>query len=230
MFEGHRLVCYERATADDVRRARVVFALFKTARRQADGWDFATLLLPRLGLEPSIFAGKVLVHLDDEYGARRPKSEAEVEPKWRMYCDMYAGWKRVFRNYWSAGWAERVGRNHAMNCSCGAAAGRAAGGGSAGRGGGSSRHGLEPTPAADPRVEWVPLGWSSNWQPRAAADDGALRRSSARGTAIGFYGNEKSRRRTLLLFPRGFVHLDPATAGTSQVPAQAEPSASDREV
>ncbi len=173
MFAGHRLVCYEDATATDVRRAQVLFGRFRSASRPSDGWDFDVQLLPRLGLDASALRGKVLVHLDDEYGARRPKRVSEVEPTWRTYCAMYAGWRHVFRNYWSAGWAERVGRNHAMNCSCGS------------DGGGCAGHGSRP-----PRVEWVPLGWSANWQPRLPSAP-PLRRSSERATVVGFYGNEK---------------------------------------
>ena len=36
----------------------------------------------------------------------------------------------------------------------------------------------------------MPLGWSSNWQPRDTAAE-SPRRSSARSTDVGFYGNEK---------------------------------------
>ena len=171
MFAGQRFVCYASATAEDVRRAHVVVAAFRTPKRISDGWEFATSLLPRLQLAPDVLVGKVLVHLDDEYGARNPRSEAD----WRAYCSMYAGWRRVFRNYWSVAWAERVARNHAMNCSviCD---------GSGGGGGGGGRHGS----AASPRVEWTPLGWSANWQPGTHP-----RRSSRRAALIGFYGNEK---------------------------------------
>ena len=120
------------------RRAHVIVACFKTPKRISDGWDFASLL-GRLGLSNKEFVGKVLVHLDDEYGARNPRTEVD----WRNYCAMYVGWRHVFRNYWSEAWAARVARNHAMNCTalCGA------------------------TSQPGPRVEWTPLGWSANWQP-----------------------------------------------------------------
>ena len=71
MFAGHWLVCYEDATATDVRRAQVLFGRFRSASRPSDGWDFDAQLMPRLGLDASALRGKVLVHLDDEYGARR---------------------------------------------------------------------------------------------------------------------------------------------------------------
>ena len=164
MLVGHRVVCYEDATKEDVLAAHIVVAAFKTPRRMADGWSFPPLL-EQLGLSGSALVGKVLVHLDDEYGAKTPRTE----DNWRDYCAMYAGWRHVFRNYWSESWVSRVGRNHAMNCSCDAGA-SVHGGGHAG-----------------PRVEWTPLGWSANWQP------GAKPRRASRRTSgfIGFYGNEK---------------------------------------
>ena len=170
MFAGQRVVCYEDATAADVRGAHVVVAAFRNPKRISDGWDFPPLL-KRLGLSGSELVGKVLVHLDDEYGARNPRTEAD----WRNYCAMYAGWRHVFRNYWSDAFAARVGRNHAMNCSalCGAQTPPS----------GSGHRGAS---AASPRVEWTPLGWSANWQPGHRP-----RRASERAARIGFYGNEK---------------------------------------
>ena len=102
MFAGQEVLCYEAATAEDVRRAHVIVACFKTPKRISDGWDFASLL-GRLGLSNKEFVGKVLVHLDDEYGARNPRTEVD----WRNYCAMYVGWRHVFRNYWSEAWAAR---------------------------------------------------------------------------------------------------------------------------
>ena len=64
MFAGQEVLCYEAATAEDVRRAHVIVACFKTPKRISDGWDFASLL-GRLGLSNKEFVGKVLVHLDD---------------------------------------------------------------------------------------------------------------------------------------------------------------------
>ena len=157
MFAGHELVCYEAASRHDVRRAHVLVAAFVTPKRVTDGWTFQKTLVARLGLDNSALVGKVLVHLDDEYGARTPRTLAE----WRSYCSLYVGWRHVFRNYWSQGWANLVGRNHVMNCSM-------------------------LCTDARPRVEWTPLGWSSNWQP-----DGPLRTSSERTLSVGFYGNEK---------------------------------------
>lgn len=178
MLVGHRVVCYEDATAADVRGAHIVIAAFKNPKAIAHGWTFPPML-ERLGLSSSTLVGKVLVHLDDEYGARNPRSDAD----WRNYCAMYAGWRHVFRNYWSEAWASRVARNHAMNCSCAdsestsitvvsPAIGSARGPGHNGNG---------------PRVEWTPLGWSANWQP-AVTPQRASRRTSG---FVGFYGNEK---------------------------------------
>lgn len=171
MFAGQRVVCYEDATAEDVRGAHIFVAALRTPKRMSDGWDFPPLL-QRLGLSGTALAGKVLVHLDDEYGARNPRTEAD----WRNYCALYVGWRHVFRNYWSDAWASRVARNHAMNCSalCGG------GGGSGGNGAGHA------AATGWPRVEWTPLGWSANWQPGLRP-----RRASKRASLVGFYGNEK---------------------------------------
>jgi hypothetical protein len=125
--------------------------------------------------------GKVLVHLDDEYGARNPRAEAD----WHAYCALYAGWRHVFRNYWSEAWAARVARNHAMNCSllCGDSGGREVEARAPATGGDSIR---ARGPSASPRVEWTPLGWSANWRPGVRA-----RPASERAAFVGFYGNEK---------------------------------------
>ena len=80
MLVGHRVVCYEDATKDDVLAAHIVVAAFKTPRRMADGWSFPPLL-EQLGLSGSALVGKVLVHLDDEYGAKTPRTE----DNWRDY-------------------------------------------------------------------------------------------------------------------------------------------------
>ena len=170
MFDGHRVVCYKAATLDDVKRAHVVVASFRNPKRISDGWDFQTTLLRRLGISGSQLVGKVLVHLDDEYGARNPRTDAD----WHAYCAMYAGWRHVFRNYWSEPWAARVAGNHAMNCTsvCPLNPGRGAG--------------SHPHSAASPRVEWTPLGWSANWQPGIRPKP-----ASQRSSLIGFYGNEK---------------------------------------
>jgi hypothetical protein len=173
MFAGHHLVCYDEATVEDVRRAHVFVAAFRTPKHVSDGWEFPHSLLKRLRISGEMLLGKVLVHLDDEYGAKNARTEAD----WRDYCAMYAGWRHVFRNYWSEGWAARVGRNHAMNCT---ALCRSAGSG----GDAAERHGRAS--ASNPRVEWTPLGWSANWQPGARP-----RLSSKRASLIGFYGNEK---------------------------------------
>jgi hypothetical protein len=173
MFHGHRVVCYETATAFDVRGAHVVVAAFKNAKRIADGWDFQSALLERLQISGKELMGKVLVHLDDEYGARTPRTQTD----WQAYCAMYVGWKHVFRNYWSESWSSIVGHNHVMNCTtrvptCQAHA-------QTGAHSMLQRH-------ANPRVEWAPLGWSSNWRPGVK-----VRPSSQRSLKIGFYGNEK---------------------------------------
>jgi hypothetical protein len=162
MFAGHRVVCYETATVADVQSAQVVVAAFRNPKRISDGWEFPAPLLERLGISSKYLVGKVLVHLDDEYGARSPRTEAD----WQAYCALYTGWRHVFRNYWSAAWASMVGRNHAMNCSALCAG--------------------ERISSLGPRVEWTPLGWSANWQPGHRP-----RRSSKRGSLVGFYGNEK---------------------------------------
>ena len=172
MFAGHRVVCYEAATVDDVRQAHVVVAAFRTPKRTTDGWEFPNSLLKRLGIGGGMLVGKVLVHLDDEYGARNPRTDAD----WGAYCAMYAGWKHVFRNYWSEPWAARVSRSHAMNCSAICPAQHAS----------QQPVAVHRNSAASPRVEWTPLGWSANWQPGTPP-----RRSSTRTSLIGFYGNEK---------------------------------------
>jgi len=177
MFQGHHVLCYEAATVNDVRRAHVVIAAFRNPKRTNDGWDFPTSLLRPLGIGSEMLVGKVLIHLDDEYGARNPRTNAD----WRAYCAMYAGWKHVFRNYWSEPWSTRVRANHAMNCSfiCSSDAQ-------------SQRSTMQPPPhgrvnsAVSPRVEWTPLGWSANWQTGRR-----LPRASKRSVLIGFYGNEK---------------------------------------
>lgn len=171
MFAGHRFVCNRVATAEDVREAQVLVAAFKNPREKREGWEFTTSILRRLQLTERDVAGKVLVHLDDEYGARRRQTDAD----WAVYCSLYAGWKHVFRNYWSEAWARMVPRTAGtqpwspgrLNCSaqCGAL----------GKGLGT-------------RVEWMPLGWSSNWSP---SQDHEFRPSTSRLHFIGFYGNEK---------------------------------------
>jgi len=116
--------------------------------------------------------GKVLVHIDDEYGARRKQTETD----WAVYCSMYAGWKHVFRNYWSEAWTRMVPQPSGaaspwtpgrMNCTS-----------------------LCPVNSQGmaTRVEWMPLGWSANWRPHGNRD---LRPSASRSHFIGFYGNEK---------------------------------------
>ena len=192
MFSGHRIVCHETATEDDVHRAHVVVAAFQNAKNMDDGWDFQRAVLDRLKLGASVLLGKVLVHVDDEYGARTRRSLAQ----WRSYCAMYVGWRHVFRNYWSDGWSAMVGRNHAMNCTALLPSCATAGVGMAativtGRGS-RPRHyaysGVGSTGSwTSPRVEWTPLGWSSNWQPAVRP----LRPASERGVTVGFYGNEK---------------------------------------
>ena len=192
MFAGHHVVCYEAATVDDVRRAHVVVAAFKNPKRVGDGWEFQKSMVERLGMSSRELMGKVLVHLDDEYGARTPRSDSE----WHHYCALYVGWKHVFRNYWSEGWSAMVGRNHVMNCSsllagpttCANTADNVASSDLA-LGDRASR-GIVTTnrvgSAFGPRVEWTPLGWSANWQPWRG-----LRPSSQRSVHVGFYGNEK---------------------------------------
>jgi hypothetical protein len=173
MFSEQRMVCYEKATADDVRQAHVVVAAFRNPKRIADGWDFQPTLLERLQIGGNELIGKVLVHLDDEYGARTPRTEAD----WHAYCAMYVGWKHVFRNYWSESWSSIVGHNHVMNCTqrVPVCQGVALGGSHTIL----QRH-------ANPRVEWTPLGWSSNWKPGFVPQP-----ASRRLLKIGFYGNEK---------------------------------------
>ena len=164
MFSGHRLVCNEVATADDVHRAQVVVAAFSNAREKRWGWEFQKSLLQRLALGSAALAGKVLVHIDDEYGAR---TKPHATDDWSVYCSLYAGWKHVFRNYWSEGWATMVPiHSGRMNCSA-----------------------LCPNSYRMlTRVEWMPLGWSANWKPLG---DRAVSVSSRRSHFIGFYGNEK---------------------------------------
>jgi len=48
IFEGHRLVCYETATALDVQDAEVVASAFENHRDPAAGWSVARTL-QRLG-------------------------------------------------------------------------------------------------------------------------------------------------------------------------------------
>ena len=160
IFAGHRVLCHEAATAEDVRAAEVVAASFVNPKRSADGWELQKTLLDRLGLSGRALVGKVLVHLDDEYGARTPRVPAD----WVTYCSLYAGWRHVFRNYWSQSWSSMVGRRHAMNCS----------------------KLVDTTAAFNPKVEWTPLGWSSNWEPGRP-----WRPTSRRALSVGFYGNEK---------------------------------------
>ena len=187
MLAGHRVVCHEAATMDDVRRAHIVVAALKNPKRVADGWEFQKSVVERLGISERELIGKVLVHLDDEYGARTPRSGLE----WHSYCSLYIGWRHVFRNYWSEGWSAMVGRNHVMNCSSllstpTGCAERASSSGSdaIGTAATTTRPGLALVPG--PRVEWTPLGWSANWRPGQAP-----RPPSQRSIQVGFYGNEK---------------------------------------
>ena len=179
MFGGHRVVCYEHATIADVHEAHVIVAAFRNPKRITDGWDFSKSLLEKLAIDGKSLVGKVLIHLDDEYGARNPRTEAD----WNTYCAMYAGWRHVFRNYWSEAWAAHVGRNHVMNCS---AMCTTATGGAFTTAATETRYRSARSTLGGPRVEWTPLGWSANWQPGAPS-----KRASSRSAMIGFYGNEK---------------------------------------
>jgi len=180
MFAGHRVVCHESATKQQVQQAQVIVAAFSNPKRAGDGWEFQRSILERLQIDATELVGKVLVHLDDEYGARTPRKPAE----WRTYCALYTGWRHVFRNYWSEGWSAMVGRNHLMNCTallpqCTIQIGQSSGDG--------ALRASRVARLSNPRVEWTPLGWSANWQPGIPWKPSSARRSAS----IGFYGNEK---------------------------------------
>ena len=164
MFAGHEIVCFSKATVDDVQRAAVLVDTFVNHRNRAAGLSVSSLVLNRLNLPASVLHGKVLVHINDEYGGRPLNDKLSA-----VYCELYAPFRWVFRTYWSSSWTQRVdGQGHWHNCTSQVCSG------------------------APTRVEWVPLGWSSNWQPRHTV----ARRfvvSSERRAFIGFYGNEKAK-------------------------------------
>ena len=138
MFAGHEIVCFSKATVDDVQRAAVVVDTFVNHRDRAAGLSVSSLVLNRLNLPASVLYGKVLVHINDEYGGRPLNDKLNA-----VYCELYAPFRWVFRTYWSSSWTQRVdGQGHWHNCTSQVCSG------------------------APTRVEWVPLGWSSNWQPR----------------------------------------------------------------
>ena len=172
LFAGHRIVCNEVATVDDVRDAQVLVAAFKNPRNKREGWEFKRSILQRLHLSDGHLSGKVLVHIDDEYGARRKQTDSD----WSVYCSLYSGWKHVFRNYWSEAWARMVPPSSGasswapgrLNC---------------------TEHCPSSSLGVPPRVEWMPLGWSANWRPRGNQEP--PRPTASRSHFIGFYGNEK---------------------------------------
>ena len=200
MFRGHTLVCFEAATETTVRDAQVVVSAFMRrsgymhgAARGKNALEVDVILLQRLRLPRTVLAGKVLVHVDDEYGATRTQLAGTGTPDDVNYCRLYAGFGRVFRPYWSKGWAALAAgpRGELRGC--------------------TTPCGLPP-----PRVEWTPLGWSSNWErgegqgqqqgaeagegDTAAAAAGAVAAvpvpaavppSSARSIRVAFYGNAK---------------------------------------
>ena len=192
IFAGHEIVCFSKATIEDVRRAAVLVDSFVNHRNRPEGLSVKSLLLKRLGLPYDVMRGKVLVHINDEYGGRPLNDRLTA-----VYCDLYAPFAWVFRTYWCKSWNHLIDvQGHWHNCTSQAC----------GSGGG-------PT-----RVEWVPLGWSANWfaqrarypgmaaptatagaaAPPAASIPSAVGpsrfpASSQRTAFVGFYGNEKAK-------------------------------------
>ena len=70
IFAGHEIVCFSKATIEDVRRAAVLVDSFVNHRNRPEGLSVKSLLLKRLGLPYDVMRGKVLVHINDEYGGR----------------------------------------------------------------------------------------------------------------------------------------------------------------
>ena len=194
MFRGHTLVCFEAATAATVRDAQVVASAFLRRSgymhgglRSRNAFEVDAILLQRLRLPRTALAGKVLVHLDDEYGATRTQLAGTGTPDDVNYCRLYAGFTRVFRPYWSRGWAALAAGPHGEMRGC-----------------------TVPCALPPPRVEWTPLGWSSNWERGEAAQGhneaavagvgststvgaavAAVPPTHARSIPVAFYGNAK---------------------------------------
>lgn len=164
IFAGHEIVCFSKATVEDVQRAAVLVDTFANHRNRAAGLSVSSLVLKRLNLPASVLHGKVLVHINDEYGGRPLNDKLTA-----VYCELYAPFRWVFRSYWSSSWTRLIdGQGHWHNCTSQVCTG------------------------APTRVEWVPLGWSSNWQPRHTVASRFVA-SSERRAFIGFYGNEKAK-------------------------------------
>ena len=164
IFAEHEIICFSKASVDDVQRAAVIVDTFLNHRNRGAGLSVSSLVLKRLKLPNEVLRGKVLVHINDEYGGR-PLNDRFTA----IYCELYATFRLVFRTYWSSSWSRLVDRQgHWHNCTSQVCSGG-------------------PT-----RVEWVPLGWSSNWQPRNTLAR-RLVASSERRAFIGFYGNEKAK-------------------------------------
>ena len=214
-FEGSQLVCYDAATEADVWRADVIVAGFANPHKPKAGLSSHTDLFPRLGLQPEeaklrrALRQKVLVHIDDEYGARTPMIAAQAEEM----CRQYSPWGIVYRNYWSNAIHSFFGDDGAWrlghNCTAPPAAHAAKKGEKASvasvhsslvdatsvRCTDQAAAGGDGSPLYAPRpVGWVPLGWSSNWakQPQpVSSDELATPLASQRAIYVGFYGNEK---------------------------------------
>lgn len=221
-FEGSQLVCYDAATEADVWRADVIVAAFANPHKPKSGFSTHTELFPRLGLQPEeakmrqALRLKVLVHIDDEYGARTPMIAAQAEEM----CRQYSQWGMVYRNYWSNAIHSFFGDDGAWrlghNCTAPPAAHAAKKGERASLASvhsslvdamsvrctevsepqaAASTSGADGSPLYAPRpVGWVPLGWSSNWakQPQPmSSDELATPLASQRAVFVGFYGNEK---------------------------------------
>ena len=92
IFAAHDLVCFADATAETVQRAAVVVDTFLNHRNRPAGLSAPVALLKRLHLESDALHGKVLVHINDEYGGR--PLDAQLAS---LYCALYAPFGRVFR-------------------------------------------------------------------------------------------------------------------------------------
>ena len=184
-FAGAVFVCDTEATIADLWRANIVVSAYENARDLGRGFQTEALFV-RLGVADTprlrrALARKVLVHIDDEYGARSRMPIALAE----SLCRLYSPWGAVYRNYWSDAihsfFGEDGARRLGPNCTAAATA-------TAPLTIGSFNGPVAAAPkkllcntvdAAPPArdaapfyrptaVGWVPLGWSSSWREQHA--------------------------------------------------------------
>ena len=183
-FAGAVFVCDTEATVADLWRANIIVSAYENARNPSRGFQIDALFV-RLGVADTLrlrraLARKVLVHIDDEYGARSRMPIALAE----FLCRLYSPWGAVYRNYWSDAidsfFSEDGAQRLGPNCTAAAAAAAPLTTGSFNGPVAAPKKLLCNTvdaipPARDVApfyrttpVGWVPLGWSSNWHTQHA--------------------------------------------------------------